>query len=75
MTFRQSGPHKATLRAYVEIDFAENTTKKTMAIRKSKELSALLGAQEGVSLCEFLPKQVRRPNLMSRVTQWEEGQG
>ena len=35
---------------YIEIDFAENTTKKAMTIRKSKELSAVLGKPEDVSL-------------------------
>ena len=38
------------LAKYIEIDFAENTTKKAMAIRKSKELSAVLGKPEDVSL-------------------------
>ena len=35
---------------YVELDFAENTTKKAMAIRKNRELSAILGKPEDVSL-------------------------
>ncbi|EJF57546.1 leucine carboxyl methyltransferase [Dichomitus squalens LYAD-421 SS1] len=45
-----TGPHKDTVAKYVEVDFAENTTKKAMAIRKSKELSAVLGMPEDVSL-------------------------
>ena len=49
-TFRQAGPHKSTLAAYIEIDFTENTTKKAMAIRKSKDLSVLLGKPEEVTL-------------------------
>ncbi len=39
---------------YIEIDFSENTTKKAMAIRKNKELSAVLGKPEDVSLGESL---------------------
>ncbi|KAF8133125.1 S-adenosyl-L-methionine-dependent methyltransferase [Mycena galopus ATCC 62051] len=35
-----TGAHKDALAAYVEMDFPEITTKKAMAIRKSKELSA-----------------------------------
>ncbi|KAF8198391.1 leucine carboxyl methyltransferase [Mycena galopus ATCC 62051] len=38
-----TGAHKDALAAYVEMDFPEITTKKAMAIRKSKELSAVLG--------------------------------
>lgn len=53
-TFRQIGSHKETLSKYVEIDFAENTTKKAMAIRKSKDLSTLLGNPEDVKLGSFL---------------------
>ncbi|KAI0368987.1 leucine carboxyl methyltransferase [Pilatotrama ljubarskyi] len=45
-----TGPQKDVLARYVEIDFAEITTKKAMAIRKSKELSAVLGKPEDVSL-------------------------
>ena len=47
---RQTGPHAEQLATYIEIDFAENTTRKAMAIRKSKELSALLGKPEDVQL-------------------------
>ncbi|KAI1791222.1 leucine carboxyl methyltransferase [Ganoderma leucocontextum] len=45
-----TGTKKAVLAKYIEIDLAENTTKKAMAIRKSKELSAVLGKPEDVSL-------------------------
>ncbi|KAI0741113.1 leucine carboxyl methyltransferase [Earliella scabrosa] len=45
-----TGPKKDLLAKYIELDFAENTTKKAMAIRKSKELSAALGKPEDVSL-------------------------
>jgi len=40
------------LQTYVEIDFPEITTKKAMAIRKSKELSAGLGDPTQVSLAQ-----------------------
>ncbi|KAH8087815.1 leucine carboxyl methyltransferase [Cristinia sonorae] len=45
-----TSPRKDILGRYIEIDFSENTTKKAMAIRKSKELSALLGQPEDVTL-------------------------
>ncbi|KAI0359601.1 leucine carboxyl methyltransferase [Trametes cingulata] len=45
-----TGPKKDVLARYIEIDFAEITTKKAMAIRKSKELSVILGNPEDVSL-------------------------
>lgn len=51
---RQAGARANGLAKYVEIDFAENTTKKAMAIRKSRELGALLGSQDTVSLCKSL---------------------
>ncbi|KAJ7675490.1 leucine carboxyl methyltransferase [Mycena rosella] len=38
-----TGAHKDALAAYVELDFPEITSKKAMAIRKSKDLSAVLG--------------------------------
>ncbi|KAG5717458.1 hypothetical protein E4T56_gene5999 [Termitomyces sp. T112] len=38
-----TGEYRDLLRVYVEIDFAEVTSKKAMAIRKSKELSEVLG--------------------------------
>lgn len=48
MFFRQAGPRASKLATYIEVDFAENTTKKAMAIRKSKDLSTLLGKPEDV---------------------------
>ena len=47
---RKSGPRSGQLAKYVEIDFPENTTRKAMSIRKSRELSALLGKPEDVKL-------------------------
>ncbi|KAG6875836.1 hypothetical protein C0993_007151 [Termitomyces sp. T159_Od127] len=41
-----TGKYKDVLRVYVEMDFAEVTGRKAMAIRKSRELSGVLG--EGV---------------------------
>ncbi|KAJ7186877.1 S-adenosyl-L-methionine-dependent methyltransferase [Mycena filopes] len=38
-----TGAQESALAAYIEMDFPEITTKKAMAIRKSKELSAVLG--------------------------------
>ncbi|KAG6902771.1 hypothetical protein C0995_011919 [Termitomyces sp. Mi166 len=38
-----TGKYKDLLKKYVEIDFAEVTSKKAMAIRKSRELSKVLG--------------------------------
>ncbi|KAI0819543.1 leucine carboxyl methyltransferase [Trametes gibbosa] len=48
--WRITGPKKDVLARYVEIDFPEVTTRKAMAIRKSKELSTHLGKPEEVSL-------------------------
>ncbi|KAF7361400.1 Leucine carboxyl methyltransferase 1 [Mycena sanguinolenta] len=45
-----TGAHKDALAAYVEMDFPEITTKKGMAIRKSKELSAVLGDPADVAV-------------------------
>ncbi|KAH9889442.1 leucine carboxyl methyltransferase [Cubamyces lactineus] len=45
-----TGPSRDTLARYIEIDFPEITTKKAMAIRKSKDLSAVLGKPGDVSL-------------------------
>lgn len=50
--FRKTGPRKDVLRAYFEVDFAENTTKKAMAIRKSRDLSSVLGRPEEVTMGE-----------------------
>jgi len=38
------------LRRYIEIDFAENTSRKAMAIRKSRALSAALGGSDDISV-------------------------
>ncbi|KDQ52823.1 hypothetical protein JAAARDRAFT_137977 [Jaapia argillacea MUCL 33604] len=46
----ETGPHRESLSAYFELDFPEVTTKKAMAIRKSKELSAVLGDRDAVHL-------------------------
>ncbi|ESK97369.1 leucine carboxyl methyltransferase [Moniliophthora roreri MCA 2997] len=65
-----TGPYKDSLSAYIEVDFAENTMKKAMAIRKSKELNAVLGsdvklAQGGTALhspiYHLLPADLRDP--------------
>ncbi|RPD71897.1 leucine carboxyl methyltransferase [Lentinus tigrinus ALCF2SS1-7] len=45
-----TGHRKDLLAKYIELDFAEITTKKAMAIRKHRELSAILGKPEDVSL-------------------------
>ncbi|KAI0645218.1 leucine carboxyl methyltransferase [Trametes meyenii] len=45
-----AGPKRNLLARYIEVDFPEITTKKAMAIRKSKDLSALLGNLEDVSI-------------------------
>ncbi|GBE80746.1 Leucine carboxyl methyltransferase 1 [Sparassis crispa] len=46
----QAGKRNSWLNTYIELDFAENTIKKAMAIRKSKDLSAILGKPEDVKL-------------------------
>ncbi|KAF7290573.1 Leucine carboxyl methyltransferase 1 [Mycena indigotica] len=38
-----TGPYKDALETYIELDFPDITSKKAMAIRKSKDLSAILG--------------------------------
>lgn len=48
--FRQNGPHAARLKRYIEIDFAENTSRKAMAIRRNRVLSAALGGPDDVSV-------------------------
>ncbi|THH13663.1 hypothetical protein EW146_g6580 [Bondarzewia mesenterica] len=45
-----TGPHASRLAKYIELDFPEITTKKAMAIRKSKILSAGLGSPDSVSV-------------------------
>jgi len=43
-----TGTKKDALATYVELDFPEVTNKKAMAIRKSKELSAVLGSSSDI---------------------------
>ncbi|KAJ4483566.1 S-adenosyl-L-methionine-dependent methyltransferase [Lentinula aciculospora] len=45
-----TGPQKDCLSKYIEIDFLEITMKKAMAIKKNKDLSAVLGAAADVRL-------------------------
>ncbi|TFY57730.1 hypothetical protein EVG20_g8426 [Dentipellis fragilis] len=45
-----TGPHKDLLVRYVELDFPEITSRKAMAIRKSKVLNPLLGPSESVKI-------------------------
>lgn len=45
-----NGPHAAKLQRYIEIDFAENTSRKVMSIRKNRVLSAALGAESDLSV-------------------------
>ncbi|KAJ7641548.1 S-adenosyl-L-methionine-dependent methyltransferase [Roridomyces roridus] len=45
-----TGVHKDALAAYIELDFPEITSKKAMAIRKSKDLSAVLGDPSQVAV-------------------------
>lgn len=52
----QTSPLKVHISSYVEIDFPEVTARKAMAIRKSKELSAVLGSADAIriSLSSFI---------------------
>ena len=59
---RQTGTHRDKVATYVEIDFPEVTSKKAMSIRKSKELSNVLGNATDVHLCGF-----DKPPLVSFV--------
>ena len=52
---------------YIEVDFAEVTTKKAMAIRKNRQLSAVLG--EEVSLCGWLVVSKRADALRASTAQ------
>lgn len=54
--FGKTSPFKDTLARYIEMDFAEITTKKAMAIRKSKELSSHLGNPDSIKLSKCFPK-------------------
>lgn len=56
MLLSQTGVHKDKLANYVEIDFPEVTSKKAMSIRKSKELSAVLGNAPDIYVCEHLQR-------------------
>jgi hypothetical protein len=64
----QTGVHKDILSNYVEIDFPEVTGKKVMSIRKSKELSAVLGNPSDIHVCEHL-QWIRVDNASSRLLQ------
>lgn len=46
----QNGPRAGQLHRYIEIDFAENTSRKAMSIRKSRVLSAALGNPDAISV-------------------------
>ncbi len=50
LVFRQTGPHKDILAAYIEVDFSEITTKKAMAISKSRYLKTVLGDSSSVKI-------------------------
>lgn len=45
-----SGTHAGQLHKYIELDFAEITSRKAMSIRKNKVLSAALGSPDTVSV-------------------------
>ncbi|KAF5384462.1 hypothetical protein D9757_006494 [Collybiopsis confluens] len=45
-----TGPQNDGLSTYIEVDFPENTMKKAMAIKKSKDLSVILGSPIDVKL-------------------------
>ena len=52
MLFSQTGVHRDKLANYVEVDFPEVTSKKAMSIRKSKELSTVLGNAADIHVCQ-----------------------
>ncbi|KAI0295199.1 S-adenosyl-L-methionine-dependent methyltransferase [Russula brevipes] len=45
-----NGPHSTQLQRYIEFDFAENTSRKVMSIRKNRVLSAALGSEDVISV-------------------------
>jgi len=51
-----SGSRNESLRTYIEVDLPENVLSKCMAIRKSKELSAIIGSDAALSACHRLPR-------------------
>ncbi|KAG8218756.1 S-adenosyl-L-methionine-dependent methyltransferase, partial [Butyriboletus roseoflavus] len=67
-----TGPRSHFLKSYFELDFPDVTTKKAMAIRKSKELSTVLGSPESVTIASggtalhsskyhLIPSDLRHP--------------
>ncbi|XP_006461279.1 hypothetical protein AGABI2DRAFT_204952 [Agaricus bisporus var. bisporus H97] len=47
-----TGPHKDTLIKYVEVDFGEITSKKSMSIMKNRELREVLGGSNHIQITE-----------------------
>jgi [phosphatase 2A protein]-leucine-carboxy methyltransferase len=84
-----TGARKNSLARYIEVDFAEVTTKKAMAIKKSKELGVTLGdpaqvllAQGGAALhspiYHLVPSDLRLPpsealGKLLSSTSWQSG--
>jgi len=71
-----SGTHAGQLHKYIELDFAENTSRKAMSIRKNKVLSAALGSPDAVSVggggttlrspvYNLIPVDLRTPPVVS----------
>lgn len=52
LLLRKTGPHGDTLRSYVEVDFGEITSKKSMSIMKSRELREVLGDPDSIHIGE-----------------------
>ena len=61
---RQNGPHAAKLQRYIEIDFAENTSRKVMSIRKNRVLSAALGTEGSISVGKLLYRPPQNPSRL-----------